>query len=33
MATPGSFSVTLSVGGRNYSSSLTVLENLWMKMR
>ena len=33
MASAGSFSVTLSVGGRNYSTSLTVLEDIWMEMR
>ncbi|MDA1080403.1 MAG: hypothetical protein O2973_01810 [Gemmatimonadetes bacterium] len=33
MASPGSFSVTLTVGGRNFSKSLTVLEDIWMEQR
>ena len=33
MATPGSFVVTLTVGGRNFSTGLTVLEDIWMEQR
>jgi photosystem II stability/assembly factor-like uncharacterized protein len=30
MANPGSYMVTLTVGGRDYSKSVTVLEDVWM---
>jgi len=33
MAVPGSYSVTLSVGGKSYSRPVTVLEDIWMNER
>lgn len=33
MATPGAYSVTLTIGGRNYQTSLSVLEDVWMDQR
>jgi hypothetical protein len=31
LATPGAYVVTLTVNGRDYSRSLTVLEDVWMQ--
>lgn len=33
LATPGSYTVTLTVGGRNYSRPIAVLEDVWMLER
>ncbi len=33
VAAPGAYSVTLTVGGRNYATSLSVLEDIWMEQR
>jgi hypothetical protein len=33
MAMPGPYSVTLTVNGRDYSRSLSVLEDVWMEQR
>jgi photosystem II stability/assembly factor-like uncharacterized protein len=33
LATPGAYSVTLTVNGRSYSRSLSVLEDVWMEVR
>ena len=30
MASPGSYTVTLSVNGRTFTRSVTVLEDVWM---
>jgi photosystem II stability/assembly factor-like uncharacterized protein len=33
LAAPGPYSVTLTVGGRNYTKSFSVLEDIWMEVR
>jgi hypothetical protein len=33
LAEPGVYRVTLTMGGRDYTRSVTVLEDVWMEVR